>query len=158
MSRAVVTLPSFDTGRYEGSDFLMSGGDALLTIRVTEMPPFKISFFRVRWHQFTALYNCSVDQIESAYFAVVEVDDSQALAAYVKNDRAPLKTYRELHHYRTFLTKQGGMRSTPRAVSPSNPRLERTVTGQCGRAATALRYVALASRGTRLPRAAQSHC
>ena len=106
-SRVEISFPSFDTGRYEGSDFLMSGGDAILTVRVADMPPIKLSFFRVRWHQFTALYNCSREQIEGAYFVVAEVQDSPSLASYITNDRAPAKAYRELHHYRVFLDETG---------------------------------------------------
>jgi hypothetical protein len=103
----VISLPSFDTGRYEDSEFLMSGGDAILTIRVAEMQPIKIRFSRVRWHQFTALYNCTAEQIEGAYFAVAEILGSSSLAAYIANDRAGAKAYRELHHYRIFLDETG---------------------------------------------------
>ena len=106
-SRIVVSFPKFDSGRYEGSDFLMSGGDAILTVRIAEMPAIRVSFSRVRWHQFTALYNCSREQIEGAYFAVAEVDNSDGLANYVKNDRASVRAYRELHHYRVFLDETG---------------------------------------------------
>src|ERR1700687_4405675 len=102
-SRVVLSLPEFDTGRYEDSDFLLSGGDALLTIHVSGMAPIKIRFSRIRWHQFTALYNCSEEQIKGAYFALGEILDSRSLAAYVANDRAGARAYRELHHYRIFL-------------------------------------------------------
>jgi len=105
--RAVVLFPAFDTGRYEGSDFLMSRGDAILTVRIAEAPTFQIQFSRVRWHQFTALYNCSADQLEGSYFTVAEITDSQALEAYIRNDRATRKAYRELHHYRVYLDETG---------------------------------------------------
>jgi hypothetical protein len=105
--RAVGTFPAFDSGRYEGSDFLMSNGDAILTVRIAEAPPFRVRFSRVRWHQFTALSNCSAEQIEGAYFKVVEITDSQPLEAYIRNDRAPRKAYRQLHHYRVFLDETG---------------------------------------------------
>jgi hypothetical protein len=105
--RSVVLFPAFDSGRYEGSDFLMSDGDAILTVRIAEAQPFKVCFSRVRWHQFTALYNCSADQIEGAYFTVVEITDSQPLEDYVRNDRAPTKAYRDLHHYRVLLDETG---------------------------------------------------
>ena len=103
----VVSFPKFDTGQYEGSDLLMSEGDAVLTVRIAEMAPFRVSFSRVRWHQFTALGNCSPDQIQGAYFSVVEVEDSPALANYIRNDRASVKAYHELHHYRVFLDETG---------------------------------------------------
>jgi hypothetical protein len=57
----IVALPEFDTGQYEGCEFVMSGGGAKLTVRFSELPEFGISFARVRWHQFTAQPNCSVD-------------------------------------------------------------------------------------------------
>lgn len=107
-TRSVVELPRFDTGRYEGCEFLMTGGDAKLIIRLaeTEKFPMTIHFDRVRWHLYTALYNCTSDQIE-AYFKVVEVIESTELAAYVRADLAPQKAYRELHHYRIFLDETG---------------------------------------------------
>jgi hypothetical protein len=103
----VFDLPPFDTGRYEDSEFLMSGGNALLTIRVAGMPPIKISFARVRWHEFTALYNCSREQIEGAYFKVAEIPHSRSLARYIANDSAGNRAYQELHHYRIFIDETG---------------------------------------------------
>jgi hypothetical protein len=103
----VIRLPSFDTGSYEGTEFLMSQGDAVLTIQVADMRPIKINFSRAQWHQFTALCNCSVEQIGGAYFAVEEIPDSGSLAAYIANDRAGAKAYRELRHYRIFLDETG---------------------------------------------------
>jgi hypothetical protein len=106
-SRTVLTLPEFDTGRYEGCDFLMSGGDALLTIRISRIEPIQIQFSRARWHQFTALYNCSAEQVKDCYFALAEVVESPALNAYISNDQASAKAYSELHHYRIFLDETG---------------------------------------------------
>jgi hypothetical protein len=53
------------------------------------------------------LYNCSAEQINGAYFKLVEVPDSARLAEYVRNDKAPRKAYSELHHYRIFLAETG---------------------------------------------------
>jgi hypothetical protein len=103
----VIRLPSFDTGAYEDSEFLMSRGDATLTIHVAKMQPVTINFSRVRWHEFTALYNCTAEQIAHAYFAVAEISGSNSLAAFIANDRAAAKAYRELHHYRIFLDETG---------------------------------------------------
>src|SRR5262245_7322592 len=85
----------------------MSGGDARLTIRFSELPPFEIDFPRARWHQFTALPNCDTETIAGAYFRLVEVMDSRALSSFVAGDRAPKKAYSELHHYRIFLDETG---------------------------------------------------
>jgi hypothetical protein len=71
------------------------------------MPPIAISFVRVRWHEFTALYNCSPEQVASAYFKVAEITQSPSLARYIANDRASSKAYQELHHYRIFLDETG---------------------------------------------------
>lgn len=68
INATVIRLPSCDTGRYESSEFLMSSGDATLTINVAEMRPIKINFFRVRWQQFTALYNCTAEQMGAPIF------------------------------------------------------------------------------------------
>jgi hypothetical protein len=103
----IVALPEFDTGQYEGCDFVMSGGEARLTLRFSELPDFRISFARLRRHQFTALPNCSVDMINTAYFRLVELKGSSALATFIKQDRAPKKAYRELHHYRIYLDETG---------------------------------------------------
>jgi hypothetical protein len=103
----IIELPKFDTGLYEDCEFVMAGGDAKLTLRFSELPPFGIGFSRARWHQFTALPNCSVEMIESAYFQLVELKLSNALAAFLEGDKAVRKAYRELHHYRIFLDETG---------------------------------------------------
>jgi hypothetical protein len=105
--KAVVTVPSFDTGEYEGSDFAMSEGDARLTIRAASIPPFSIQFKRVRWHQYTAKYNCTADQVEGCYFSLVEVAPSRALQSFLNHDKASAKAYKALHHFRIFLDEEG---------------------------------------------------
>jgi hypothetical protein len=79
MTELIVELPKLDIGQYEGCEFVMSGGDAKLTLRFSELPDFGMSFGRVRWHQFTALPNCSADMIKTAYFRLVELKGSSAL-------------------------------------------------------------------------------
>ena len=103
----IIELPEFDTGQYEGCEFIMSGGDARLTLLLSGLPAFGIRFSRARWHQFTALPNCSVEMIKGAYFQLVEVSDSRPLTAFIKGDQAPAKAYQELHHYRIFLDETG---------------------------------------------------
>jgi hypothetical protein len=106
-TKVVLELPQFDTGQYERCEFLMSGGDATLTIHIAELGPVVIQFRRARWHQFTALYNCNAEIIRDAYFKLIEIVDSPALGAYVANDRASVKAYKELHHYQIFLDETG---------------------------------------------------
>jgi hypothetical protein len=103
--RTIVALPEFDTGQYTGREFYMGEGDARLTVHAGA--PFRIQFRRVRWHQFTALYNCTEEMIEGSYFTLSEVIPSPALDAYVRGDTASLKAYSELHHYRIFLDETG---------------------------------------------------
>ncbi len=85
----------------------MSGGDARLKILLAELPPVEFKFHRVRWHEFTALYRCSVEMISSAYFKLVEIIESQSLELYLDNDQASSRAYKELHHYRIFLDEIG---------------------------------------------------
>jgi hypothetical protein len=100
-------FPQFDTGLFDGAEFLMSGGNARLLIKVTEHPSIILHFERIRWHEFTALHNCSADQIGSAFFKLVTVDESKRLTEYVAADRASRKAYRVLHHFRVFLDEYG---------------------------------------------------
>ncbi|MBR0869111.1 hypothetical protein JQ633_01985 [Bradyrhizobium tropiciagri] len=105
--KVIIELPKFDTGLYEGCEFTMSGGGARLKLRFSELPDFEISFSRARWHQFTALPNCSSEMIKTAYFRLVELADSKALAAFIKADWEVNKAYQDLHHYRIFLDETG---------------------------------------------------
>jgi hypothetical protein len=104
--KSVLTLPRFDSGQYEGSEFLMAGGGAVLTILLAELPAVRITFQGVRWHEFTAVYNCTSEQVQ-AYFQVVEVAPSAGLAAYIASDKASARAYRDLRHYRIFLDETG---------------------------------------------------
>jgi hypothetical protein len=101
----VYNLPEFDTGQYEDSEFTMSCGNAVLTIHIDELPTIRIQFDRVRWHLFTALTNCKVEMIESSYFRLVEVKQSEALSVFIQSDYRNL--YEKLHHYRIFLDETG---------------------------------------------------
>ena len=103
----VIELPTFDTGQYESCELAMANGDATLTLRIAGLPPFSIRFNRVRWHQFTALPNCTPDMAGDAYFRVAEYIGSQAVADFIAQDRASTKAYTKLSHYRIFLDETG---------------------------------------------------
>lgn len=105
--KTVIPIPAFDTGEYEGCDFTMSEGNARLTIRATSIPPFSIHFHSVRWHQFTAKYNCTSEQVKDCYFSLAEVAPSQALQSFLDQDKASRKAYKELRHFRIFLDETG---------------------------------------------------
>lgn len=107
LASIAIELPSFDTGQYEGCEFVMSGGGATLTLRVAEMQPLRFQFKKVRWHQFTALYNCSPKMVRDAYFRLVEYPNSPAVRAFIAQDRANGKAYAGLNHYRIFLDETG---------------------------------------------------
>ena len=82
-------------------------GNAVLTVHVTDRSPLAIRFSRVRWHQFTALPNCTEEMVGDAYFRVVEYLNSPAVADFIQQDRATCKAYTTLHHYRIFLDETG---------------------------------------------------
>ena len=103
----IYDFPPFDTGRFEGAAFSMSNGDAELVVSVASHDDIVLRFKGARWHEFTALYNCSAEQVKSAYFKLVELTGSELLTKYVAADKASAKAYRELHHYRVFLDEHG---------------------------------------------------
>ncbi len=103
----VYEFPPFDTGLYDSTEFLHSSGNARLLIRVKEHADIILEFKRLRWHEFTALYNCSTEQIETAYFKLVRLDDSEQLTRFLASDRAPSKAYKELYHFRVFVAEHG---------------------------------------------------
>ena len=105
--RTVINVPAFDTGEYEGCEFSMSEGSAVLTIKAASIPPFSIQFKKVRWHQFTAKYNCSSEQVNGCYFSLGEMVPSPALQSFLNQDKASAKAYMELHHFRIFLDETG---------------------------------------------------
>jgi hypothetical protein len=122
----VSEFPPFDTGQFEGAEFHMSRGDAQLVVHVAGEADVAVTFKRVRWHEFTALHNCSPEQVSGSYFKLTEVDLSPPLARFLAADKASARAYNELHHYRIFLDEHGchevfaqsagiDARSTPRS-------------------------------------------
>ena len=107
VATVVLDLPPFDTGQYEGSEFSISAGSATLTIRIAGMEPFSVRFSKVRWHQFTALYNCTEEMVGDSYFRLVEYKSSRAVAEFIQQDQAGAKAYSSLSHYRIFLDETG---------------------------------------------------
>ena len=103
----VYDFPAFDTGLFEGVAFSMADGDAELLVSIAEQDHVVLCFKRVRWHQFTALYNCTPEQVSSAYFKLVELKNSRSVAKYVAEDRASVRAYKELRHFRVFLDEHG---------------------------------------------------
>ena len=85
----------------------MSRGDAHLVVHVAGEEDVAVTFKRIRWHEFTALYNCSSEQVSGSYFKLTEVESSPELAKYVASDKAAARAYKDLHHYRIFLDEHG---------------------------------------------------
>ena len=103
----VLELPPFDTGQYESCEFVMSGGGATLTVRIAQLAPLSVRFSKVRWHQFTALYNCTPEMVNDSYFRLVEYRNSLAIASFIAHDSAGKKVYSTLSHFRIFLDETG---------------------------------------------------
>lgn len=106
-SASSIELPSFDTGEYEDCELQMSGGNAVLTVRVFGLDPIRIGFARVRWHRFTSLYACPAEWISGYYFKVGVVAKSQELEDHLRADQASVKPYTQLHHFRILLDETG---------------------------------------------------
>lgn len=107
MIKQILETPSVDTGQITDLIFTMKSGSATLTLRFSEHSDFSINFTRVRWHKFTAIYNCSSDMIGRFYHRLCEISDSQELDIYIKSDRASRKAYHSLHHFRIFIDEIG---------------------------------------------------
>ena len=90
----VYDFPPFETGLFDAAEFLYGARNARLLIKVAEHSNIIVQFKRVRWHEFTALYNCSAEQVKSAYFKLVRLDESERLTKYIAADRAASKAYR----------------------------------------------------------------
>jgi hypothetical protein len=103
----VSEFPPFDTGQFQGAEFHMSQGDASLVTHVAGGDDVVVIFKGIRWHEFTAVYNCSSEQVSSSYFKLTEVTSSTPLAKYLAADQALAKAYKDLHHYRIFLDEHG---------------------------------------------------
>ncbi len=104
---AVQELPAFDTGEFAGDTFSLAGGGAELAVHIDGAEDVVLSFTRLRWHEFTALYNCTPEQVETAYFKLIEIEASQHMAAYVASARASARAYSQLRHFRIFLDEHG---------------------------------------------------
>jgi hypothetical protein len=101
-------FPEFDTGSFEGAVFSMDGGSAQLVLSVAGIDDIVVRFEQAHWHEFTALTNCSAAQIESAYFKLAELENSDSVLRYVAAaDKSSVKAYRTLRHFRVFVDEHG---------------------------------------------------
>jgi hypothetical protein len=131
----VYDFPPFDTGLFIAAEFLLSAGNARLLIKVAEHSDIVLLFNRVRWHAFTAIYNCSAEQVKSAYFKVVRLDDSDRVGKFITADRAASKAYSDFtifgYSWKTMdATSSSRNRLAPAPIAGGGIRLFRV---GCGR-------------------------
>jgi hypothetical protein len=115
----VILLPTMDSERYERCSFSLQDRESLLTVYMTELPPFLIHFSRLRWHRCTPHAECVPALIQGCDMAVAEVRESPALKAYVAKEKVAPRDAAALHHYRIYLGKGGCHEAFARSVYAS---------------------------------------
>ena len=103
----VILLPTMDSERYERCSFSLQDRESLLTVHMTDLPPFLIHFHRLRWHRCTPHAECVPGLVQGCDMAVAEVRESPALRAYVQRENLPAHVSAALHHFRIYLGKGG---------------------------------------------------
>jgi len=103
----VILLPTMDTERFERCSFALQDRESLLTVYLTELPPFLIHFRRLRWHRCTPHAECGPGLIQGCDMAVAEVRESPALKAYVQREKVSARDAALLRHYRIYLGRGG---------------------------------------------------
>src|SRR4051812_30735790 len=95
----VILLPTMDTERYERSSFSLQDRESLLTIFMSDLPPFLVHFNRLRWHRCTPFADCKPGLTQGCEMAVTEVRESPALRHYVQKENVPAQDAAALHHF-----------------------------------------------------------
>jgi hypothetical protein len=103
----VILLPTMDSERFERCSFSLQDQESLLTITMTDLPPFIVHFHRLRWHRFTPQAECLPGMILGCDMAVAEVAESPALRHYLAREQVVPADARQLRHYRIYLGKGG---------------------------------------------------
>ncbi|MEO8019883.1 MAG: hypothetical protein ABI769_18900 [Pseudomonadota bacterium] len=103
----IFLLPTMDTERFERCSFSLQDAESLLTITLSELPPFIIHFNKLRWHRVTPHAACTPILTQGCQMAVAEVVNSPALRHYVSREHVPDEQTRALHHYRIYLGAGG---------------------------------------------------
>lgn len=102
---STLELGDFDTGLYSEAKFHTEGKQALLTVKINEIGNKFIKFYRVKYHQFTALHHCDESMIE-AYFKVIELPKSKELKKFLNKGNSGYPS-ENLKHFRIFLDETG---------------------------------------------------
>ena len=79
----LILLPTMDPERFERCSFSLQDAVSLLTITMTELPPFIIHFHKLRWHRVTPNAQCTPVLTQGCQMAVAEVINSPALTHYI---------------------------------------------------------------------------
>jgi hypothetical protein len=135
----VILLPTMDIERFERCSFALDIRESLLTVFMTDLPPFLIHFHRLRWHRCTPHVECGPGLIQGCDMAVAEVRESPALKHYVKKEMVPEQDAATLHHFRVYLGKGGCHEAFARSAYASGQgSLSRAVAGIANRLKTAV--------------------
>lgn len=102
-----ILLPTMDSERFERCSFSLRDRESLLTVQMTDLPPFVIHFHGLRWHRCTPHAECGPGLIMGCDMAVAEVRDSPALRAFLQKSAVPAREGARLRHFRIYLGKGG---------------------------------------------------
>src|SRR5262245_19190539 len=114
-------LPTMDSERFEKCTFSLNDMESVLTITMTDLPPYIVHFHRLRWHRFTPHEDCKPAMIQGCEMAVGWVENSPALKAYVQKSALSAKDAALLHHYRIYLGKGGCHEAFAQSAYGSGP-------------------------------------
>jgi hypothetical protein len=103
----IFLLPTMASERFERCSFSLNDAESLLTISMTDLPPYIIHFHRLSWHRFTPHADCGPGLTMGCDMAVAEVAGSPALKAYVQKASLSPRDAAMLRHYRIYLGKGG---------------------------------------------------
>ena len=117
----LILLPTMDPERFERCSFSLQDAVSLLTITMTELPPFIIHFDKLRWHRVTPNAQCTPVLTQGCQMAVAEVINSPALIHYIARENVPPRQTRALHHYRIYLGAGGCHEAFAKSVYASGP-------------------------------------
>jgi hypothetical protein len=103
----VILLPTMDSERFERCTFSLQDRESLLTIHLSQLPPYLVHFAGLRWHRCTPQAECKPVLIQGCDMAVARVVDSPALRHYAQKNELPARDAKALHHFRIYLGKGG---------------------------------------------------
>src|SRR4030095_13652442 len=95
----VILLPTMDSERFERCTFALQDRESLLTIHMTDLPPYLVHFAGLRWHRCTPHAECKPVLIQGCDMAVAEVRESPALRHYIQREKVPAKDAGHLHPF-----------------------------------------------------------